>query len=633
MLSPQSAANGTRGAFTAGAGPRAATSADPAETPPPAPGPVSATGPQTHEAISGRRKGILALVGAPNLGGDRRRRLALAFLVTTAGALFASALISAVYLFYFRDPSRIVTEIVMTSAITYIVGLPIALYVIRLTTRVGAAERARIQAEARRNESELARMEAERAHRSARAADRMRMEFLARMSHEVRTPINGILGMAEVLKYTNLNEDQKFYISTIAASGQSLLTLVNDAIEVSSFEADRMTLREEPFDPHILFESVAKRIVEARRNDAVSFHLAISPDLPRTLIGDRARLRQVAANLIDNALRFTAEGAVRVFVDAAPAPSESASLQRPASGTEEREADGGGDEEADAVILRLTVADTGPGVSAADQQTIFEMFHQLDGSASRTHQGTGLGLTIVASIAEVMKGEVSVESEPGAGAVFRFEAPLRTADAAMRAAPLAGARMVVVSSDDGERAALTETLAAAGADVMASADFPATRRALRAGAVRAALIDWRRGDEAEATALIDLCDRVGTPALVRGAPPEIAARPHRSVRHLAPEDGDLAAALASAIRERPTTPAPGAEASVEATAGYAPAEAIAAARAKASFNRADGGADAADGGDGAIPQAATGAAIGAVKGTGAEPEAGSTVQRRAPPGV
>lgn len=399
-----------------------------------------------------------------DIGGRRVRKGAMALLAATAGAICASTIIAILYAFI--DPSRIPIEVAMTATISYIVGLPIAVYVIGLTSRVGAAERARIEAEVRQNESELARMEAERANRSAQAADRMRLEFLARMSHEVRTPMNGILGMAEVLKNTELSEDQKFYVSTIASSGDELLTMINDVLEMSSIAADRMTLREDRFDPHRLFADVAARIVDGRKSEGVEFRLIIEPDAPATLIGDEARLSQVAANLIDNALRFTEAG----FVEARIAVRRT----------------GGGDQ----ANLSLTVSDTGPGVSPEEQDAIFDSFHQVDGSSTRTHQGPGLGLAIVASIARLMKGEVKVESAPGRGAVFRFDAPVAIAPADA-AGPLEGERVVVVSADGSWGERLVAALSAAGADAMTSADFTASAQALKARAFAFAVLDMR----------------------------------------------------------------------------------------------------------------------------------------------
>ncbi|MEO0359552.1 MAG: ATP-binding protein [Pseudomonadota bacterium] len=411
----------------------------------------------------------------------------MAFLATTVGAICASAVIALIYLYL--DPSRIPIEVAMTAGIAYLVGLPIAVYVIRLTSRVGAAERARIEAEIRQNESELARMEAERANRSAQAADRMRVEFLGKMSHEVRTPINGVLGMAEVLKQTKLADDQKYYVDMIAESGQSLLAMINDVLELASFEADRLTLRQDRFDPRRLFADVAGRIVPARRSETVEFRLTVAPETPAALIGDQARLEQVAANLIDNALRFTEKGLVETKVSVV----------------------GTGDD----AMLRLEVTDTGPGVSDEDRQAIFEVFHQVDGSPSRIHQGPGLGLAIVASIAAAMKGDVAVESEPGRGATFRFEAPIAIAPEG-EAAPLEGARVVVASSDPewGERVAAA--LAGAGADAMSSAGFEASEKALRARAFAAAVVDARAAPADIVSKIGEAAATAETPALIVG---------------------------------------------------------------------------------------------------------------------
>ncbi len=233
---------------------------------------------------------------------------------------------------------------------------------------------------------------------AAESADRAKSEFLAVISHEVRTPLNSIIGFTNLLLESRLSDQQRDYIDTIRSSGDNLLLLINDILDFSKTEAASVRLERKPFAIRPCLEEALDVLAQNAAIKEIELLLDIGPEVPATVIGDRARLRQIILNLAGNAVKFTSDGEVCVNVR---------SLSD-ADGTHS---------------LRFEVRDTGPGLSSEQQSRLFKPFSQADQSVTRKFGGTGLGLAISKSLVNLMKGEIGVESQTGSGSTFWFEAP------------------------------------------------------------------------------------------------------------------------------------------------------------------------------------------------------------------
>ena len=263
--------------------------------------------------------------------------------------------------------------------------------------------------------------EARAARDAAEAASRAKLQFLASMSHEVRTPINGVLGMLELLTRTELSQRQAGFVSTARQAGRHLLHVINGVLDISKIEAGKLVLESHEFDLPEAVEETVHIFAEDASAKGLELVCDIGEIVPQRVIGDESRLRQVLANLIGNAVKFTDSGHVVVTVE------------------------GNGDEQ---VALRFSVRDTGIGIAKAEQERLFEAFTQADDSVTRKYGGTGLGLAIARQLCEAMGGQIGVNSRADHGSEFWFTVVLEAAHGVdgdrADLARLQGARVLVV---------------------------------------------------------------------------------------------------------------------------------------------------------------------------------------------
>jgi signal transduction histidine kinase/ligand-binding sensor domain-containing protein/ActR/RegA family two-component response regulator len=283
----------------------------------------------------------------------------------------------------------------------------------------------------------------------ALAASAAKSRFLAMMSHELRTPMNGVLGMAQALKLSTLTPEQMDQVEMILRSGDSLMRILNDILDVSKIEAGKLELEATPFDLIEVGQSVHDLWVHLATEKGVALTYEVDPDVPRWVLGDPTRVRQIMLNLVSNALKFTQAGRVKMRIAS------------------------------DMSGVRIEVSDTGIGMTPEQQRRLFQSFTQADASTTRRFGGTGLGLSICKQLSEMMGGDVRLISAVGEGSTFTVHLPLPTAAAPevrpdVRSAPdrppLAGMRLLVVDDNPINLAVARAILEAVGADITTATD-------------------------------------------------------------------------------------------------------------------------------------------------------------------
>jgi PAS domain S-box-containing protein len=348
-------------------------------------------------------------------------------------------------------------------------------------------DRARVSAEDQAARLETQAIELVQARDAALASTRAKSEFLANVSHETRTPLNGVLGMTDILLDTDLTPEQRDYATTIRKSAKALLSIINDILDFSKLEAGKMQVEVVDLDLRTIVEDVVDLLAPAADEKGVEVICAVPPSFPEQLRGDPGRLRQVITNLLGNAVKFTPAGEVTIAV--------SSRYETPTH-----------------VAVRIAVSDTGIGIPSHRQGDIFDSFTQVDSSSTRRYGGTGIGLAICRQLTELMEGEIGVESEVGKGSTFRVDLALEK-QPHLPAAPgppsrARGLRVLVAEPNPRARAPVADQLRAWGCRVEEVGDdqIERVRQAAAAEPFALALVSTDLGST-EVAAVVDAVRR------------------------------------------------------------------------------------------------------------------------------
>jgi len=290
------------------------------------------------------------------------------------------------------------------------------------------------------------------ARQEAERANKARGDFLATMTHELRTPLIGVIGMARLLEHTPLDREQREYLHSIKSSAQLLRALIGDILDFSKIDANKLELDAEPFDLRELVVNVCSTLAPQAQEKRIELICRIDEQIPRELLGDRLRLSQILFNLLGNAIKFTERGEIQLRFVVAPADER---LERP--------------------YLRVEVADTGIGIPAEKLERIFDMFWQADASISRRFGGAGLGTTVARDLCQLMGGWIDVSSQLGVGTTFSLGLPLlpdQGGNLNVRPPQLEGKRLLIFETQASSLQAHVDAATKLGMDVVPVSDLP-----------------------------------------------------------------------------------------------------------------------------------------------------------------